>query len=89
MEVLKVLTCVRSRSSSFTLQVKLNKPLASWLVSDIDFYKKQLASSAAPPIPVPPREFKHKPGEIFFPLEELKGTRSPSTDIQLCLPSIR
>ena len=65
------------------LQVKLNKPLASWLVSDIDFYRKQQARYSAAPLPPPPREYKHKPGESFFPLEDLKRARCPALDIQL------
>ena len=54
-------------------QVKLNKPMKTWLVSDPDFYKQTIGSNdtlSSPPAPV---EFKHKSGEVFFSLEELKG----------------
>lgn len=60
-------------SSEFLLhwQVKLNTPLKSWMATDLAFYKKPGNSVTAPP--PPPPEFEHKPGEIHFPLEELKG----------------
>lgn len=54
-------------------EVKLNKPMKSWMVSDLEFYKNKPDSSDAAAAAPTPLEFEHKPGEKFFSLEELKG----------------
>ena len=51
--------------------MKLNTPLKSWMVTDLAFYKNKSENSDT--VPPPPPEFEHKPGEIYFSLEELQG----------------